>query len=84
MPTEATTLNIYGNFLSVCLALTSNVRLDQLSLLLLILLAYRFFLGFGIGAEYPAGTVAAAENTEDPGISKNMQQKLLVLATNTM
>ncbi|CAD6576658.1 MAG: hypothetical protein CYPHOPRED_006071 [Cyphobasidiales sp. Tagirdzhanova-0007] len=49
-----------------------------------LLIAYRFFLGFGIGAEYPAGTVAAAENTEDPGISKNMQQKLLVLATNTM
>ena len=34
-------------------------------------------------AEYPAGTVAAAENTEDPGAPKAHQQKLVILSTNT-
>ncbi|WVQ80539.1 hypothetical protein IAT38_002644 [Cryptococcus sp. DSM 104549] len=48
------------------------------------LLAYRFFVGIGIGGEYPTGSVAAAENTEDPDIDKKSQQKLFVLATNTM
>ncbi|KIY51451.1 MFS general substrate transporter [Fistulina hepatica ATCC 64428] len=48
------------------------------------LLAYRLLQGIAIGAEYPAGTVAAAENTEDPGVAKVHQQKLLILATNTM
>jgi hypothetical protein len=74
------------------------------------LIAYRFLLGIGIGAEvspcsrqvigpqqgkanlclnfqcaqYPAGTVACAENTEDPGVSKKHQQKLVILSTNTM
>lgn len=49
-----------------------------------LLIAYRFLLGIGIGAEYPAGSVAAAENTEDPGVGKKHQQKLLVMATNSM
>ncbi|KAK9899730.1 MFS general substrate transporter [Cystobasidium minutum MCA 4210] len=48
------------------------------------LIAYRFLLGIGIGAEYPAGTVACAENTEDPGVNKKHQQKLVILSTNTM
>ncbi|GFZ45318.1 Probable metabolite transport protein [Saitozyma sp. JCM 24511] len=48
------------------------------------LIAYRFLLGIGIGGEYPAGSVAAAESTEDSSISKNQQQRLFVLATNTM
>ncbi|WWD18375.1 hypothetical protein CI109_102825 [Kwoniella shandongensis] len=48
------------------------------------LLAYRFLVGVGIGGEYPTGSVAAAENTEDPEIAKGSQQKLFVLATNTM
>ncbi|KAL8276768.1 hypothetical protein RQP46_010824 [Phenoliferia psychrophenolica] len=47
------------------------------------LIAYRFLIGIGIGAEYPAGSVAASENTEDPGVSKKWQQGLLVAATNT-
>lgn len=45
--------------------------------------AYRFLSGIGIGAEYPAGSVAAAENTEQPGIKKNRQQLWFALATNT-
>ncbi|ORY31398.1 phospholipid transporter [Naematelia encephala] len=48
------------------------------------LIAYRFFCGIGIGGEYPTGSVAAAESTENPGIKKNSQQRLFVLATNTM
>ncbi|WVO19205.1 uncharacterized protein IAS62_000483 [Cryptococcus decagattii] len=48
------------------------------------LIAYRFLVGIGIGGEYPTGSVAAAENTEDPGIPKVRQQRLFVLATNSM
>ncbi|KAL8279621.1 hypothetical protein RQP46_007934 [Phenoliferia psychrophenolica] len=46
------------------------------------LIAYRFLIGIGIGAEYPAGSVAASENTEDPGVSKKWQQGLLAASTN--
>ncbi|KIO29754.1 hypothetical protein M407DRAFT_21176 [Tulasnella calospora MUT 4182] len=46
--------------------------------------AYRFLIGIGIGAEYPAGSVAAAENTEDPGIKPSSQHMLFVLATDVM
>ncbi|KAG8949239.1 hypothetical protein FRC04_008841 [Tulasnella sp. 424] len=48
------------------------------------LLAYRFLIGIGIGAEYPAGSVAAAENTEDPGIKSGTQHMLFALATDVM
>ncbi|KAL7421317.1 glycerophosphoinositol permease [Cryptotrichosporon argae] len=48
------------------------------------LIAFRFFLGIGIGGEYPCGSVAAAEGTEDPAIRKGTQQRLFVFATNTM
>ncbi|PWN49827.1 MFS general substrate transporter [Violaceomyces palustris] len=46
--------------------------------------AYRFLLGIAIGAEYPSGSVAAAENTEAPGVNKKRQQMYFTLATNTM
>ncbi|KIO29755.1 hypothetical protein M407DRAFT_21177 [Tulasnella calospora MUT 4182] len=46
--------------------------------------AYRFLIGIGIGAEYPAGSVAAAENTEDPGIKSSSQHMLFALATDVM
>lgn len=46
------------------------------------LIAYRFLIGIGIGAEYPAGSVAASENTEEEGIKKSRQQMLFSLATN--
>jgi len=48
------------------------------------LIAYRFLIGIGIGAEYPAGSVAASENSEDPGVPTGHQQKMVVLSTNTM
>lgn len=46
--------------------------------------AYRFLLGIAIGAEYPAGSVAASENTEGAGVNPRRQQMYFVLATNTM
>lgn len=48
------------------------------------LIAFRFFLGVGLGGEYPSGSVTAAEATENPGVSKKHQQKLFIWATNTM
>ncbi|ORY74744.1 major facilitator superfamily domain-containing protein [Leucosporidium creatinivorum] len=47
------------------------------------LIAYRFLIGIGIGAEYPAGSVACAESTEDPAINQKHQHRLFVLASNT-
>ncbi|KAH9945300.1 metabolite transporter [Epithele typhae] len=44
----------------------------------------RFFLGIGVGAEYPCGSVAASEQSEEPGINKNAQHRWFALATNTM
>lgn len=46
--------------------------------------ACRFLLGIGVGAEYPCGSVAASEQSEEPGISKNAQHRWFALATNTM
>ncbi|KAE8225809.1 hypothetical protein CF319_g1500 [Tilletia indica] len=48
------------------------------------LIAYRFLIGIAIGAEYPAGSVAASENTEGEGVNKKRQQMYFSLATNTM
>ncbi|KAF8583045.1 MFS Git1p-related glycerophosphoinositol and glycerophosphocholine permease [Ramaria rubella] len=46
--------------------------------------AYRFILGIGIGAEYPCGSVAASEQSEEEGIAKNAQNRWFALATNSM
>ncbi|KAF8905045.1 putative metabolite transporter [Gymnopilus junonius] len=51
---------------------------------LAMLSAMRFLLGIGVGAEYPCGSVSASEQTEEPGISKNAQNRWFALATNTM
>ncbi|TXT07617.1 uncharacterized protein COLE_04541 [Cutaneotrichosporon oleaginosum] len=45
------------------------------------LIAFRFFVGIGIGGEYPCGSTAAAEATENEGVSKKRQQRLFVWAT---
>ncbi|OCB89420.1 MFS Git1p-related glycerophosphoinositol and glycerophosphocholine permease [Sanghuangporus baumii] len=52
--------------------------------LLAMLSAMRFLLGIGIGAEYPCGSVAASEQTEEEGIAKNAQNRWFALATNSM
>ncbi|PGG96588.1 hypothetical protein GX51_07750 [Blastomyces parvus] len=44
------------------------------------LTAYRFFLGVGIGGEYPAGSVAAAESTG--GLKKGHRNRWFVMFTN--
>lgn len=46
------------------------------------LTAYRFFLGIGIGGEYPAGSVAAAEASQQLGRGK--RNRWFVLFTNFM
>lgn len=40
-----------------------------------------FLLGIGVGAEYPCGSVAASEQSEEEGISKNAQNRWFALAT---
>ncbi|KAL4399089.1 glycerophosphoinositol permease [Malassezia pachydermatis] len=46
------------------------------------LIAWRFFSGIGIGAEYPTGSVAAAEQTEE--MPRRFQHGPFILATNFM
>lgn len=45
------------------------------------LIAFRFFLGIGIGGEYPCGSTAAAESSENSTVKKGRQQRLFVWAT---
>ncbi|KAL1411325.1 glycerophosphoinositol permease [Vanrija albida] len=45
------------------------------------LIAFRFLVGIGIGGEYPCGSTAAAESTENPGVKKTHQQRYFVWAT---
>ncbi|KAI0690379.1 major facilitator superfamily domain-containing protein [Cytidiella melzeri] len=51
---------------------------------LAMLSACRFLLGIGIGAEYPCGSVAASEQSEESGVAKNSQHRWFALATNSM
>jgi MFS family permease len=44
---------------------------------------YSFLLGIGVGAEYPCGSVAASEQSEEEGIAKNAQHRWFALATST-
>lgn len=44
------------------------------------LTAYRFFLGIGIGGEYPAGSVAAAESTGE--LKKGHRNRWFIMFTN--
>ncbi|THH12609.1 hypothetical protein EW146_g7533 [Bondarzewia mesenterica] len=52
--------------------------------MLAMLSACRFLLGIGVGAEYPCGSVAASEQSEEEGINKKAQHRWFALATNTM
>ncbi|KAK0557651.1 glycerophosphoinositol permease, partial [Tilletia horrida] len=47
------------------------------------LIAYRFIHRIAIRAKYPAGSVAASENTEADGVNKKREQMYFSLATNT-
>lgn len=44
------------------------------------LTAYRFFMGIGIGGEYPAGSVAAAESTGE--LKKGHRNRWFIMFTN--
>jgi MFS family permease len=46
------------------------------------LVVYRFFLGVGIGGEYPAGSVACAESTGE--LKRGTRNRWFVLFTNCM
>jgi len=52
--------------------------------MLAMLSAMRFLLGIGVGAEYPCGSVACSEQTEEEGVAKNAQNRWFALATNSM
>jgi MFS family permease len=77
--TQMTATGIIGVFslLSAC-AKGANGSIPGL---LVALSAFRFLLGIGIGAEYPSGSVAASEQSEEEGISKQAQHRWFVLAT---
>jgi MFS family permease len=46
------------------------------------LIAFRFFVGVGIGGEYPAGSVGAAENSGS--LKKGTRNRWFILFTNNM
>jgi len=48
------------------------------------LAVWRFMIGIGLGAEYPCGSVAASEQSEEPGIKSHTQHRWLALSTITM
>jgi len=56
----------------------------SLSGMLAMLSTMRFLLGIGIGAEYPCGSVSAAEQSEESNIYKYSQHRWVALATNHM
>ncbi|KAG6891618.1 hypothetical protein C0992_001303 [Termitomyces sp. T32_za158] len=51
--------------------------------LLTMLSVMRFFLGVGLGAEYPSGSVSASEQSEEETIAKNARHRWFALATDT-
>lgn len=75
----ATGIMILFSFLSACAQGAHNSTHG----LLVVLIVFRFFLGIGIGAEYPCGGVAASEQSEEGQIAKHSQNRWYCLATNT-
>lgn len=73
----ATGIIILFSFLSACAQGAHNSTHG----LLIALIVFRFFLGIGIGAEYPCGSVAASEQSEEEQIAKYSQNRWLALAT---
>ncbi|KAF9791015.1 MFS Git1p-related glycerophosphoinositol and glycerophosphocholine permease [Thelephora terrestris] len=66
------------------LSAASSGAHDSLGGMLAMLIACRFLLGIGVGAEYPCGSVAASEQSEGEAIAKNAQHRWFALATNCM
>ena len=65
-------------FFSALSAASSGTNLRGM---LAMLTVCRFLLGIGVGAEYPCGSVAASEQSEEPSINKNAQHRWFALAT---
>lgn len=74
---SATGIIVLFSFLSAC---SQGVH-GSTQGLVAALIVFRFFLGIGIGAEYPCGSVAASEQSEEEGIAKNAQNRWFALAT---
>lgn len=79
MMASTTIIGLFA-FLSAC----SQGAHNSTKGLVACLTAFRFLIGIGIGAEYPCGSVAASEQTEEEGIAKNAQHRWFALATNSM
>lgn len=63
------------------LSAASSGAHGSLNGLLAMLTACRFLLGIGVGAEYPCGSVAASEQSEEEGVQKGTQNRWFALAT---
>lgn len=70
-------------FFSLLSAASSGAH-NSLGGTLSMLIACRFLLGIGVGAEYPCGSVAASEQSEGDAVAKNAQNRWFALATNCM
>ncbi|KAF5392349.1 hypothetical protein D9757_001445 [Collybiopsis confluens] len=70
-------------FFSLLCAASSGAN-HSLGGLVAMLSVCRFCLGIGVGAEYPCGSVAASERSEERDIGKKSQHRWVALATNTM
>lgn len=69
-------------FVFAALAAGSYGAGDTVGGLLAALTAYRFFIGIGIGGEYPAGSVACAEATGE--LKSGTRNRWFILFTNNM
>ncbi|RDB15674.1 hypothetical protein Hypma_003936 [Hypsizygus marmoreus] len=67
-----------------CLSAASSGANGSVGGLLSMLSAMRFFLGIGVGAEYPCGSVSASEQSEEPGINRRAWHRWLGLSTIVM
>ncbi|KIK62445.1 hypothetical protein GYMLUDRAFT_260189 [Collybiopsis luxurians FD-317 M1] len=70
-------------FFSLLSAASSGAH-HSLGGLVAMLSVCRFFLGIGVGAEYPCGSVSASERSEEKDIARRSQHRWVVLATNSM
>jgi MFS family permease len=77
-----TATGIVAFFSLLCAA--SQGAHDNLTGLIAMLSVFRFLLGIGVGAEYPCGSVAASERSEEKDIAKMSQHRWFALATNCM
>ncbi|KAJ7799663.1 MFS Git1p-related glycerophosphoinositol and glycerophosphocholine permease [Mycena olivaceomarginata] len=71
-------------FFAALSSASSGANHSVRGLLTMLIICRAFFLGIGIGAGYPCGSVSCAEQSEGPAIARNAQHRWLALATNNM